>query len=112
MYGLAALGCMYGTITSFNHAWNLQEVINERGDNPRVQRVKELYSEFDERSNVSRLHLKDYKGLAKVCLELDSLKQEGAFEQIRTQNKIQGNIVAYAAATTLSGFASLVLAGL
>ena len=112
IYGLATLGCMYGASASFNQGNKLVNESNTILNTQNINRVKELYPEFDERHKISLLNQRDFKGLAKICSELDSLKQEGTFEEIQRGTTLKNIGIGYSATSVFSGFASLVLAGL
>lgn len=112
IYGLAALGCMYGAISTYSTAYSLSKVIEEVDNTPQVQRVKSLLPDLKWGNKGSPLERRDFRGLVKICSELDSLKQEGAFEQIQKAEGVKGRMIGYAGASLFLTVASLTLAGL
>lgn len=116
IYGLAALASMYGSIASFNHSSRLSDAAQDIRNTPNVQMVQSLHRELDTHIKGTLSNKQDYAGLAKVCLELDSLQRVGAFEQIKRAKErakdIGSSMNVYAVISLSLGFASLLLAGI
>jgi len=112
LYGLVAIGCMYGAISTYSTAYSLSKAIEEINNTPQVQRVKSLLPNLNWGNKGSLLERRDFRGLVEICSELDSLKQEGAFEQIQKAKGVEGRMIGYAGASSSLALASLTLAGL